>query len=162
MHVAADAPGGADALHFLDGRYGVGIGLPVYRTELAFVEAQRQGFRTCLLHLFEIGALRQALLRIEDLPAADRCTPEPYVIGILQFREVGRKAVGVEVIHFLLPRQVPVAGERDDLYAGTHHQEHHVEADLVVPRAGGAVGDGVGPDLLRIAGHGHRLEQAFR
>ena len=42
-----------------------------------------------------------------------------------------------------------------------HHQEGHVEADLVVAGAGGAVGDGVRADLIGVAGDGHALEDTL-
>ena len=70
--------------------------------------------------------------------------------------------MAVEVVHFFLPAEGPVAGEGDDLHFGAHHLEGHVEPDLVVAGAGGAVGDGVGPDLLRVAGDGDGLEDALR
>ena len=53
---------------------------------------------------------------------------------------MGREAVAVEVVHLFLAAEGPVAGEGDDLHLGAHHLEGHVEPDLVVAGAGGAVG----------------------
>ena len=70
--------------------------------------------------------------------------------------------MGVEVIDLFLPGESLVAGEGDDLHVGAHHLEGHVETHLVVAGPGGAVGDGVGPDLFRVAGDGDGLEDALR
>ena len=38
----------------------------------------------------------------------------------------------VQIVHLFLTGELLIAGQGDDLHTGGHHQESHVETDLVV------------------------------
>ena len=102
MAVAADAVSGADLLHLLYGLYLVVIFLSVDRAELALVEAELQYLRSFLGDVLQICALRQTLCGVENLATANTCSPDTYVVAVLQFREVSEISVGIEIVHLFL------------------------------------------------------------
>ena len=67
----------------------------------------------------------------------------------------------VQEIHLFLTRQFLVAGQGDDLHTRSHHEESHVETDLVVTSACASVGDGISANLLGITGDGNGLEDTL-
>ena len=67
----------------------------------------------------------------------------------------------VQVVHLFLTGELLVTGQCDDLHTGSHHEEGHIETDLVVTGTCGAMGDGIGTDLLGIAGDGDGLEDTL-
>ena len=161
MHVAADSVRAADFLDGLDGLNLVVVFNAVHRANLALLEFDCEGFIALFGDLFEVCRLREALLAVQNLAAADGGAPDADVVGIFQFCKIGLKTVRVEVINLLFAAQVAVAGQGDDLHLRAHHQESHVKTDLVVAGAGGAVRNCVGANLLGIAGDGHSLEYAL-
>ena len=54
-----------------------------------------------------------------------------------------------------------VAGEGDNLYARSHHEECHVKPYLVVACSCRAMGYGIGTNLVSIACYGYGLEDAL-
>ena len=112
--------------------------------------------------MFEVSLFGQSLCGVENLTAADTGSPNAYVVGILQFGEVGKESVLVQIVHFFLAAQRMVARQGDNLHAGSHHEESHIETDLVVAGTRRAVCDGIGTNLLGIAGNGDSLEDALR
>ena len=68
----------------------------------------------------------------------------------------------VEVVNLLLTGKGLIASERDNLNAGSHHEEGHVETNLVVTSTGRAVSDGISANLLGIACDGQCLEDTLR
>ena len=161
MAVAAYGVGRAYLLHGLYGLYPVVVTRTVDGHEFALLKAQLQHLASLLGGVLEVCALGQALRAVEYLSAADAGAPDAHVVGILQLGEVGKVAVGVQIVHLLLAGEVAVAGEGDDFHTGGHNEERHVEAYLVVASPGGAVCYGAGAYLLGIAGYGYGLEYAF-
>ena len=96
--------------------------------------------------------------RVEDFAAADGSAPNPHIVGIFELGEICEEAVRVEVVHFLLAAECLVAGEGDDFHFGTHLEEGHIEAYLVVACPSGSVCNGVGSDFPGIFGYSHTLE----
>ena len=161
MDVAAEAVTIDRSLQSLDGGDGGVKGLAVHGDELALLEPELHGLVPGLGDRLQIGRFRESLGGIQQLAAADGGTPEAHVVGILELGEIGREAVVVEVVHLFLAGEGLVAGEGDDLHVGAHHLEGHVETDLVIAGTGGAVGDGIGTDFLRVTGDGDGLENAL-
>ena len=82
--------------------------------------------------MLEISFLGQPLGGVENLATADAGAPDAHVVRIFQFGKVGKETVFVQVVDLLFTRESLVACEGYDLYAGSHHQEGHVETYLVV------------------------------
>ena len=112
--------------------------------------------------MLQVGLLGQTLCGVEQFTTADAGAPDAHIVAVLQLGEVGSEAVSVEVVHLFLASQLLVAREGDDFHAGSHDQERHVEANLVVAGACAAVSDGFCTNLLGIACDGDSLEDAFR
>ena len=152
--IAADGIAGANLLDALDSLDGVVEGLVVDTYNLALVKLYLE---QCILlgsDMFEVSFFGQSLSGVEQLASADAGAPDAYVVRVLQLGEVGLETVVVQIVNLFLAREFLVACQGDDFYAGSHHQESHIEADLVVAGTCRAVGDGVSPDLLGIAGDG--------
>ena len=162
VHVTADSVRGCDFLHCLDGLHAVGVFPSVHPYQRALGELQCDFLAAGLLNLLQIGLFRKSLPAVEYLAAADRCSPQPDVVGIFQLCKVGREAVCIEIVHLELAAEGHIPGERDDFHLRGHDHECHIEAHLVVSRSGGAVGDGVSPYFLGILGDCHGLENALR
>ena len=160
--VAADGVGGTNLLNLLDGFNFIVEVLTVDADYLTLLELNlQQGFGFLGGDVLQVSVLGQALRGVEQLAAANAGAPDAYVIRIFQFGEVCIKTVLVEEIHLFLACQLLVTRQGDDFYAGSHHEERHVEANLVVAGACRAVGDGIGANLLGIAGDGNGLEDAL-
>ena len=161
--VATDGVAGADRLNLLYGLHLIVEMLAVDGVDLALFERDAQlGLRLLGGDMLQVSALGQTLRRVEKLTAADARAPDADVVAVLQFGEVGEETMRVEVVDLLLTRQFLVAGEGDDVDARRQHLERHVETNLVVARTGRTVGNGVGTNLLGIAGNGDGLEDALR
>ncbi len=133
--VAPDGVGGTYLLHFLYRLDFVVESLAVDGAQFALLKAELQHFGTLFRDVLEVSTLRQSLRGVEYLSAADACPPDSNVVAVLQFREIGEVAVGVQVVYFLLAGEVLVAGQSDDLYSRSLHEEGHVETYLVVAGA---------------------------
>ena len=112
--------------------------------------------------VLQICTLGQPLCAVEYFASADACSPYAHVVGVLQLGEVGLETMLVQVVYLLLSAQVAVTCECDDLHTGSHYQEGHIEADLVVACACAAMCNGACAYLLGIACDGERLEDALR
>ena len=161
MAVAADGVGSTYLFYLLYGLDLIIIFHAVHATNLPFLETEFQQLRPRLRGMFQISALRQSLIAVQNLAATNRRAPDTYVVGILQLREIGIITVLVQIIHFLLTAQVAVARECDDLHPRRHHQEGHVETNLVVACPGRAMGYRVGPHLVGITCDGDGLENTL-
>ena len=160
--VAADGVGCANLLYLLYGLHLVVKHLTVDSLYLALFKRNLQQRLLLLGHVLEISLLGQSLCRVEQFAAADARAPDAHVVGILQLGEVGREAVVVQIVHLFLSRQSLVACESDYLHTRSHHEECHVETNLVVAGTCGTVGYGVGTYLVGVARYGYGLEYALR
>ena len=111
--------------------------------------------------MLQVGILGKALSGVEQFATADRGAPDTYVVRILQFGEVGKESMLIEEVDLLLTRELLVACQGDNLHAGSHHEEGHVETDLVVAGTGRTVRNGIGTNLIGIAGDGDSLEDTL-
>ena len=148
-----------------DGLYGfhsVIVPSAVDSDQHALFEFERYLFASLFADLLEICLLRQPLAAVQNLAAADGSAPESDVIGIFQLREVGREAVRIEVIDFVLARQSHIPRQGYDFHIRRHYHKGHIEAHLVVAGACRAVRYRIRAYLLRVACDGHCLEYAFR
>ena len=112
--------------------------------------------------MLKIGLFGQSLCGIENLTTADAGSPDTYVIGILQFGEIGKEAMLVQIVNLFLATQCMVTGQSDNLHTGSHHQEGHIETNLVVAGTRTSMSNGISTDLLGIAGDGDGLENTLR
>ena len=136
VHVAADSVRGCYFLDCLDGLHAVGVFPAVHPYQRALGKLQCDFLAAGLLDLLQIGLLRKSLPAVEYLAAADRCSPQAYVVGIFQFCKVSREAVSIEIVHLELAAEGHVPCERDDFHLRGHHHECHIEPHLVVSCAG--------------------------
>ena len=131
--VAANGVRSANLLNLLYGGNLVVKLLAVNSHNLALL---KRDLKLCLLILggdvLEISFLGQTLGGVENLATADAGAPDAHVVRIFQFGKVGKETVLVQVVDLLFTRESLVACEGYDLYAGSHHQEGHVETYLVV------------------------------
>ena len=81
-------------------------------------------------------------------PTTPGRSPQPAVNGVIAGLNRDRQPPGGEERQRLVPLHPFVPNRRDDLELGGQHPEGDIEADLIVSRAGGAVGDGRGPDVF--------------
>ena len=134
--VAADGIARANLFNLLDGFHLVAESFAVDCRNLTLVEGDLQQ-RFWLLggDVFQVSLFRESLRGVEKLAAADARSPDAYVVGVLQLGKVGRKAVLVQIVHLFLTRQLLIACQCDDLHSRRHHEERHVEANLVVAGA---------------------------
>ena len=131
--IAANGIGGTNLLNLLDGSHLIVIRFIVHGYNLTLVEGDaQQGFLLLCGDMLQISLFRQSLGGVEQFATADAGAPDAHVVGIFQFGEVGRESVFVQIVHLFLSREFLVAGEGDNLHTGSHHEEGHVEADLVV------------------------------
>ena len=112
--------------------------------------------------MLKVSRFGKTLVAVEQFATADTCSPNTYVVRVLELCEVGSKTILVEVIYFFLAGQCIVTSKCDNFYAGSHHEEGHVEANLVVAGTCRTVCDGVSADFLGVTCDGERLEDAFR
>ena len=68
----------------------------------------------------------------------------------------------VQIVNLFLSAQRMVTGQSDNLHTGSHHQEGHIETNLVVAGTRTSMCNGISTDLLGIAGDGDGLEDALR
>ena len=68
----------------------------------------------------------------------------------------------VKIVNLILSCECHIACECDNLHAGGTHKESHIETYLVVAGTGGAVGNGIGANLVGIACNGKCLKYALR
>ena len=162
-HIAIAANGIAcpNLFYLLYGLHLVVVSNTIDSGNLAPFERDAEQALLLLGDVLQIGLLGQSLPRIENLSTADGSTPDAYVIAILQLGEVGFKAMLVQVVHFLLPRELLVARQRDDFHAWRHDEKRHIKAYLVVAGSRRAMGNGIGTYLVGIAGNGQGLEDAL-
>ena len=107
--------------------------LAIHGNNLALLELNlQQRLLLRVRYMLQISLLGQSLCGVEQLAATDTGTPDADVIRILQLGEVSKVAVGVQVVHLFLTSQIAVARQGDNLHTGSHHQEGHIETDLVV------------------------------
>ena len=111
--------------------------------------------------MLQVSLLRQSLGWVEKLAAADTCTPNAYVVRVLQLGEVGKEAMVVEVVNLFFASQFVVACQCDYLHSRSHDEESHVETYLVVAGTGRTVCNGIGTNLLGVAGYRNGLEDAL-
>ena len=111
--------------------------------------------------MLQIGILGQSLSGVEQFAATDAGSPDTYVIRILQFGEVGEESVFVQIVNFFLAGQFLIASQCDNLHTRSHHEEGHIETNLVVACTSRSVGDSIGTDLLGITGDGDGLEDTL-
>ena len=161
MAIATDGILCTNLLYSLNSLYLIVVLLAVYRAEFTLLEAQLQEFTSLLCGMLQISTLRQALLRVENLTAADTGTPDTHVVRVLQLCEVGIEAVLVQVVHLFLTTQVLVACQSDDFHTGSHHEECHIETNLVVTGTRTSVCNSAGTNLIGIASNGDSLEDTF-
>ena len=159
--VASDSESCTDFLDLLDGFYFVVELLAVHRAQFSLLETELEEFRTFCRGVLQVGTLRQALLRIEYLAATNACPPEADIVAVFELCEVGKVAIPVEIVHLLLSGEVAIARQSDDFHARAHHEERHVEADLVVAGTRRAVGYGRSPYFASVPGDGECLENAL-
>ena len=162
MHVTADTVCCTDFFHLLDGSDFVFEYFTVHSMDFTVFEFKTKFFAASLCHLFQISTFRQTLCGVENFAAADGSSPQTYIVGIFQFREVCFEAMFFQIVDFVVAAQCHIACQRDDLDIRSQHQECHVEADLVVSGSCGTVGDRIGTDLVCIAGDCQRLKNTFR
>ena len=161
MAIATDGILCTNLLYSLNSLYLIVVLLAVYRAEFTLLEAQLQEFTSLLCGMLQISTLRQALLRVENLTAADTGTPDTHVVRVLQLCEVGIETVLVQVVHLFLTTQVLVACQGDDFHTGSHHEECHIETNLVVTGTRTSVCNSAGTNLIGIASNGDSLEDTF-
>lgn len=96
-----------------------------------------------------IGAFRKRVPTGECLPAADGGAPQPFVHGVDARLHGHLNAPVGEEGHFLgaAPSQGPHG--REDLQLRCERTEGHIEADLIISRAGGTVGHRVHAEVPR-------------
>ena len=111
--------------------------------------------------MLQISILRQPLCGVEQLTTTDAGSPDTYVVAVLQFGEIGIESVLIQIVNFFLASQFLVASQRDDFHTRSHHEEGHIETDLVVACTSRTVCDGVSTNLLGITCDGDGLEDAL-
>ena len=161
VHVTADAVSRADFLYLLDGFDGVVKLFIIDRFKFTLFKGQAQLLAAFFCTMFQVSAFGKSLCGIQNLTAANGSTPQTYVIGIFQFGEVGCKAVFVQIVYLFLTAQCHVACQGDDFHARSHYKESHVEAYLVVARAGRPMRNGICAYFVGIACNGQCLEDTF-
>ena len=161
--VAADGIRRTNLFNLLNSLYLVVELLPVHRNNLALLERNLQlslFFFGC--NVLQISLLGQSLCRVEQLAAADTRSPNAHIVGVFQLCKVGKVPVCVQIVHLLLACQVTVARQRDNLHTRSHHEERHVEPNLVVARTRRAVRDGIRAYLVGVACNGDSLKNTLR
>ena len=161
--VATDGVRSTNLLNLLDGCNLIIKLLAVDSHNLTLLEGNLQ-FSLFFLgsNVLQISLLRKTLGWVENLTTADTGSPDTYVIRILQLGEVCIETVLVQVVNLLLTRKCLVTGQCDDLYTRSHHQEGHVETNLVVAGTCTSVSDGVSTNLLGVTSDGDSLEDTLR
>ena len=131
--IATDSVRCTNFLDLLDGLNLIVELLVVNSYYLTLVESNLQ----CSLllrsgNVLKVSLLGQTLCWVEQLTAADRCTPDTYVVRVLKLGEVSKETMLVQIVNLLFAGKLLITGKGDNLYAWSHNQEGHVEADLVV------------------------------
>ena len=102
VHVTTDTVCRTNLLDLLDRRDLILEHLAIHGIDLTLLKLDAELLAAGLRHLFQVGALRQSLLGIQDLTTADRGTPQPDVVRILHLREIGLKAMLFQIVDLLL------------------------------------------------------------
>ena len=111
--------------------------------------------------MLQICFFGKPLCGVKQFAAADAGTPDADIVRIFQFRKISKEAMLVEEVDLLFAGQFLVTGQRDNLYAGCHHQECHVKTNLVVTGSRRTVGNSVSTNLFGITGNGDGLENTL-
>ena len=161
--VTTDSVAGTNLLDLLYRLHLVVKLLAVYGCNLTLLEGDGQ----CALwflggNVLQICLLRQTLCWVEQLAATDTGTPDTYIIRILQLGEVCEESILVQIVHLFLTCQFLVTCQSDNLHSWCHHEEGHVETNLVVACSGRTVCDGISANLVGIACNGYCLEDTLR
>src|SRR6185437_3811272 len=161
MDIAADAIGLGDGLKILNGRDGMREGLPVYGPELAVLKFQRDIAGIRARYLRRPCVFGKIVFGGECFLTADGGAPETFIDTVFGFFGVDLYAVVFEKVDLLFAAEPEVADGSEDLHAGEHALEDHIETDLVITGARTSVCDILCADLLYVVGHGDRLYHSF-
>ena len=162
MHITTNAIGSTNLFYFTDSLDRIVIARAVNGLEFTLLEGEFELLGTLFRYLFEVSRFGKALRRVKYLTTADACAPDTNVVRVFEFGKVSIKAMCVEIVHFFFTAEVAVACQRDDFHIGTHYQESHIEAHLVIARTSRSMGNSVSTNFFGIASNGHTLEDTFR
>ena len=161
MDIPTHAIGLRDGLQMLDRFDRLFEDLPVDGSQFPFFKTQLQLPCSCLRNLRRPCFLGEIVFGGQRLPSSDRSAPEAFVDAILRLFKIHLHAMLFQKGDLRLAAKPQIAYRRHDLYARQHALKHHVETYLVIPRAGAAMRDIVGSDLLNVFRHGDRLHHSF-
>lgn len=102
--VSADTISGTDFFYLLYGFYFIIKSFTVYSYNLTFCKFNLKCALFVTGDVFQIGLLGKSLCTVENLSATDTCSPDTYIIRILQFGKVGKESVLVQEVDFLFLR----------------------------------------------------------
>ena len=82
--------------------------------------------------MLQVSIFGQTLSGVKELATTDTGAPDTNVIAVFQFGEVGEETVLIQIIYLFLAGQLLVTRQGDDLHTRSHHEECHIETDLIV------------------------------
>ena len=161
--VTANGIAGTNLFDLLDSLDLIVEVLAIDSIDFSFLKCNLQSLGWLLgCDMLEVSFLRQTLCRVEKLATTDGCSPKSYIIRILKFGEVGIESMLIEVINLLLTAQCLVTSHGYYLLTRRKDLECHIETNLVVTGSGTSVSNGIGSNLIGIAGNGDSLEDTLR